>query len=245
VKSSPKRFAATASPFCRRRRLSWNLLLVSGAVASHDLSSLRVITYGTEPMPDSLLARLKSAFPQARFIQTFGTNETGIVRDPGSESDSAYLRFEDPMLEWKIVEDELWFRQPHADRGLSERGATNVSPRTAGSRTGDKVGRGPNATLRVLGRMGEMVDVGGENSCPPKSSPSSLPRPGVTIAAPVSDALTGRPWSSTWAGPGADQEASRGHPQRLPRTPRPPQDPDPVPTFAPPAQRRKRMKKVR
>ena len=54
-----------------------NLLLAAGVTA--DLTSLRVITYGTEPMPESLLARLKATFPQVRFIQTFGTSETGIT----------------------------------------------------------------------------------------------------------------------------------------------------------------------
>ncbi|MFZ9992892.1 MAG: AMP-binding protein, partial [Opitutales bacterium] len=87
-----------------------NLLLVSGAAAAHDLSSLRVITYGTEPMPESLLARLRAAFPRVRFIQTFGTSETGIVRTSSPEGDSTYLRFEDPKLAWKIVDDELWLR---------------------------------------------------------------------------------------------------------------------------------------
>jgi acyl-coenzyme A synthetase/AMP-(fatty) acid ligase len=75
-----------------------NLLLASGEVEGHDLSSLRVITYGTEPMPESLLHRLKAAFPRARFIQTFGTSETGITRTESPDPGSTFLRFDDPGL---------------------------------------------------------------------------------------------------------------------------------------------------
>lgn len=44
----------------------------------YNMSSLRMITYGTEPMPDSLLLKLKTFFPRVKFLQTFGTSETGI-----------------------------------------------------------------------------------------------------------------------------------------------------------------------
>ena len=59
---------------------------------------------------EGLLARLKAAFPQVRFIQTFGTSETGITHTVSPEPGSTFLRFEDPHLEWKVVDDELWLR---------------------------------------------------------------------------------------------------------------------------------------
>jgi acyl-coenzyme A synthetase/AMP-(fatty) acid ligase len=69
----------------RRQPAALKKRFLAAGVAG-DLTSLRVITYGTEPMPESLLARLKTAFPRVRFIQTFGTSETGITRteSPGS-----------------------------------------------------------------------------------------------------------------------------------------------------------------
>jgi acyl-coenzyme A synthetase/AMP-(fatty) acid ligase len=155
-----------------------NLLLVSGAVAIHDLSSLRVISYGTEPMPESLLARLKAAFPRVRFIQTFGTSETGIVRTSSPESDSTYLRFEDPKLEWKVVDDELWLRSHTQIAGYLN--ASNERFTEDGwFRTGDKVEQGPNGTIRVLGRMGEMINVGGEKLMPAEVESVILGIPGV------------------------------------------------------------------
>ena len=140
-----------------------NLLLAAGFTA--ELASLRVITYGTEPMPESLLARLKAAFPRVRFIQTFGTSETGITRTESPEPGSTFLRFEDPNLEWKVIDDELWLRSHTQIAGYLN--ASNERFTDDGwFRTGDKVEQGPNGTLRILGRMGEMINVGGEKLMP-------------------------------------------------------------------------------
>jgi len=155
-----------------------NLLLVSGEAEARDLSSLRVITYGTEPMPQSLLARLRSAFPRARFIQTFGTSETGITRAESPSQDSTFIRFEDPDLEWKVVEDELWLRSRTQVAGYLD---ADNSRFTADGwfRTGDRVELGPKGSLRVLGRMGELINVGGEKLMPAEVESVVLTVPGV------------------------------------------------------------------
>ena len=41
-----------------------NLVLLSEAYRGHDLNSLKLITYGTEPMPQSTLGRIHSLWPQ-------------------------------------------------------------------------------------------------------------------------------------------------------------------------------------
>ena len=154
-----------------------NLLLAAGFTA--ELASLRVITYGTEPMPESLLARLKAAFPRVRFIQTFGTSETGITRTESPEPGSTFLRFEDPNLEWKVIDDELWLRSHTQIAGYLN--ASNERFTDDGwFLTGDKVEQGPNGTLRILGRMGEMINVGGEKLMPAEVEAIVLGVAGVT-----------------------------------------------------------------
>jgi acyl-coenzyme A synthetase/AMP-(fatty) acid ligase len=153
-----------------------NLLLTSGVTG--DLASLRVITYGTEPMPESLLVRLKAAFPRVRFIHTFGTSETGITRTSSPEAGSTFLRFDDPDLEWKVIDDELWLRSRTQIAGYLN--ASNERFTADGwFRTGDKVEQGPNGTLRILGRMGEMINVGGEKLMPAEVESVVLSVPGV------------------------------------------------------------------
>ena len=65
-----------------------NLILLSQAWQRHDLSSLRTITYGTEPMPESTLKRVHSLFPNITLQQTYGLSEVGIHRSKSKSSDS-------------------------------------------------------------------------------------------------------------------------------------------------------------
>ena len=46
-----------------------NLLAVSGEYAHHDLSSLKVVTFGSEPMSESVLRRTREVFPDCRLVQ--------------------------------------------------------------------------------------------------------------------------------------------------------------------------------
>jgi len=155
-----------------------NLLLMAASHRLTDLASLRLITYGTEPMPEGLLARLRQILPAVRLIQTFGTSETGILKTESPDADSNFLRINDPYVEWKIVEDELWLRSRTQIRGYLN--ASNEKFTSDGwFMTGDKVERGPNDTIRILGRTGEMINVGGEKLMPTEVESIILSVPGV------------------------------------------------------------------
>ena len=185
-----------------------NLLLAAGVEG--DLASLRVITYGTEPMPESLLLRLKAAFPRVRFIQTFGTSETGITRTSSPEAGSTFLRFDDPNLEWKVIDDELWLRSRTQIAGYLN--ASNERFTADGwFRTGDKVEQGPNGTIRILGRMGEMINVGGEKLMPAEVESVVLGVPGVADCRVHGEAhpLTGQTVAVDVVSFTSDQEALR------------------------------------
>jgi acyl-coenzyme A synthetase/AMP-(fatty) acid ligase len=185
-----------------------NLLMTAGV--TDDLSSLRVITYGAEPMPDSLLVRLKAAFPRVRFIQTFGTSETGIIRTASPAEGSTFLRFEDPQLEWKVVDDELWLRSRTQVAGYLN--ASNERFTADGwFRTGDKVEQGPDGTLRVLGRMGETINVGGEKLMPAEVEAVILDVVGVVDCRVRGEThpLTGQTVVADVVGQDADPEALR------------------------------------
>jgi acyl-coenzyme A synthetase/AMP-(fatty) acid ligase len=170
-----------------------NLLLASGELQSRDLSSLKIITYGTEPMPEALLRRLRQAFPHVRFIQTFGTSETGIARTESPEPGSTFFRFSDHDLKWKVIDDELWLKSRTQIVGYLN--STNEAFMADGwFRTGDKVESGPDGTLRISGRVGETINVCGEKLMPQEVEAVILDIDGVTEcrAFGESHALTGQ-----------------------------------------------------
>jgi Acyl-CoA synthetases (AMP-forming)/AMP-acid ligases II len=68
------------------------MLLMSRAYESHDLSSLQVITYGTEVMPASTLASLHRIFPHVTLKQTYGLSELGILATQSKDSSSKWMK---------------------------------------------------------------------------------------------------------------------------------------------------------
>ncbi|MGF1453499.1 MAG: fatty acid--CoA ligase family protein [Opitutales bacterium] len=155
-----------------------NLLLMSGSAERYDLSSLKIITYGTEPMPEALLGRLKAAFPRARLIQTFGTSETGIAQTSSRASDSTFFKIEDPALEWKIVDGELWLRS--RTQVLGYLNASMESFLDGGwFNTGDVVEEAGDGFLRILGRGSDLINVGGEKVLPAEVESALLQLPQV------------------------------------------------------------------
>jgi acyl-coenzyme A synthetase/AMP-(fatty) acid ligase len=158
-----------------------NLLLLSGCRERHDLSSLRIISYGTEPMPESLLHRLRESFHGVKFIQTFGTSETGIAHTVSQSSDSTWLRFDDPDQESKIVDGELWLRSKTRALGYLNHDSSRFSE-DGWFRTGDRVEVSGEGFLRITGRLSEVINVGGEKVMPAEVESVILEVPGVLDA---------------------------------------------------------------
>ncbi len=140
-----------------------NLLLLSGEHQHHDLSSLELITYGTEPMPQSTLDRLKAAFPAAKLLQTYGMTELGILRSQSRGSDSLWVRVGGEGYETKVVDGRLWIRAESAMLGYLNAPA----PFDADGffDTGDLV-ETDGEWLKILGRKSEVINVGGSKVFP-------------------------------------------------------------------------------
>jgi acyl-CoA synthetase (AMP-forming)/AMP-acid ligase II len=142
-----------------------NLLLIADAHQRHDLSSLKIITYGTEPMPSSLLERLRVVFPKVKFLQTFGTSETGISRSESKSSGSLFMKLNDPDIEHKVVDGELWLRSKTQILGYLNYSMDRFTE-DGWFKTGDKVEEDGDGYIRVLCRRGEVINVGGEKVIP-------------------------------------------------------------------------------
>jgi len=155
-----------------------NLLLIADAPRRHDLSSLKVISYGTEPMPESLLLKLRDAFPKVKFLQTFGTSETGISRTDSKSSGSLFMKLDDPDIEHKVVGGELWLRSKTQILGYLNHSMESFTE-DGWFRTGDKVEIDADGYIRVIGRSRELINVGGEKVVPAEVESVVMEVPGV------------------------------------------------------------------
>jgi acyl-coenzyme A synthetase/AMP-(fatty) acid ligase len=142
-----------------------NLIIISEAYKIYDLSSLRMITYGTELMPESLLIKLKTLFDKVKFLQTFGTSETGISQASSKSSTSTFFKIDDPNTEYKIVDDELWLKSKTQIIGYLNSSMERFSE-DGWFKTGDLVEQGENGFIKIIGRNTETINVGGEKVHP-------------------------------------------------------------------------------
>jgi len=140
-----------------------NLILMNKADEKYDLNSLRMITYGTEAMPESLLLRLKEKFAKTKFLQTFGTSETGIANASSKSSNSTYMKISDENLEYKIVDNELWLKSKTQVMGYLN--ASMDSFEDGWFKTGDLV-EIEDDYIKIIGRNKELINVGGEKVIP-------------------------------------------------------------------------------
>lgn len=142
-----------------------NLILMSNAHKKYDLSSLKMITYGTETMSESLLARLKATFKKVKFLQTFGTSETGILNTSSKSSGSTYIKLND--AEYKIVNGELWIKSKTQILGYlnADMSAFKASFEDGWFKTGDLVLRDAEY-LKIVGRVKELINIGGKKALP-------------------------------------------------------------------------------
>jgi acyl-CoA synthetase (AMP-forming)/AMP-acid ligase II len=139
------------------------MLLISEAAKRHDLSSLKVVTYGTEPMPASTLAALRDALPDVRLKQTYGLSELGILPTRSRSSDSLWLKLGTNGFEHKILNGVLWIRSKAAMLGYLN--APSPFDADGWFNTQDLV-EVDGDYVRILGRKSELINVGGEKVHP-------------------------------------------------------------------------------
>jgi long-chain acyl-CoA synthetase len=139
------------------------MLVISGLYEKYDLSSLRTVTYGTEPMPIHTLQHLTRLLPWVRFKQTYGLTELGVLPTRSKASGSLWLQVGGVGCEVRIVDDTLWIRSETAMLGYLN--APNPFDRDGWYNTGDLVELDGDY-VRILGRRNDIVNVGGEKVHP-------------------------------------------------------------------------------
>jgi len=140
-----------------------NLVLVSGCHKDFDLSSVKLVTYGTEVMPESTLARIGKIFPSARLQQTYGLSELGVLRSRSKESDSVWVKLGGQGFETKIVDGTLHVRSQSAMVGYLN--APSPFDSEGWMNTGDMV-EVDGEYMRILGRESDIINVGGQKVFP-------------------------------------------------------------------------------
>ena len=121
------------------------------------------MTYGTEVMPESTLARFNEVLPDVRMLQTYGLSEVGILRSKSRSSDSLWVKVGGEGFDTRIVDGLLEIKAKSAMLGY----LNAPSPFTDDGwfMTGDAV-EVDGEYIKILGRRSELINVGGEKVYP-------------------------------------------------------------------------------
>lgn len=140
-----------------------NLLLMSEANKQYDLRSLKIISYGTEPMSAVTLKKLNSELPDVKFRQTYGLIETGVLRTKSKDDNSLWLKLGGEGFEVRVRDNILQIKSESNILGY----LNYPAPFTEDGYfiTGDEV-ETDGEYYRILGRKSEQINIGGEKVYP-------------------------------------------------------------------------------
>ncbi len=139
------------------------LLCLTGIPDKCDLSSLQIITFGSEPMDPTTLGRVSSLFPHVKLRQKYGASEFGSPSAKTRDGDGLWIRLDSEHVKVRVVNDLLWLNAPTTMLGYLNADAPLMCD--GWICTGDRVVVDGD-WMRVLGRDSDIINVGGEKVFP-------------------------------------------------------------------------------
>jgi acyl-coenzyme A synthetase/AMP-(fatty) acid ligase len=137
-----------------------NMMLQVDDFEERDMSSLKLITYGTEKMPQALLDKLNIMLPKIKYLQTFGTSETGILKTKSKSSNSLYFKIVDEDVDYKIEDNQLLIKSKTSVAGYKGEDSKKFT-NDGWFVTGDLIELDDDGYMRIVGRINDVINVGG------------------------------------------------------------------------------------
>lgn len=156
------------------------MMLFDGSLEMANLSSLKLITYGTERMDEISLQRICSALPHVDFRQTFGMSELGILRVKSVSRDSLWMHIGGEGIETRVDEGVLKIKS--STRMLGYLNAPSPFDREGWYNTNDIVKCRKDGAIRVIGRTTEWINIGGEKVLPEVLENAALKHESIIFA---------------------------------------------------------------
>lgn len=155
------------------------LLCLADNAGAYSLASLKIITYGSEPMDPATLSRLNERFPALQITQKYGSTELGAPRSESRGKDSLWLRLKRDGVETRVVDNVLLVRSESTILGYLN--APSPVDADGWYCTGDLVDV-DGEWIRFCGRLSEVINVGGEKVAPSEVEQVILTLPEVREA---------------------------------------------------------------
>ena len=140
-----------------------NLMIAGKHYAKHNLSSIELITYGTEMMTPATLKNVAEIFPKATLKQTYGMSELGVLQSKSEDKNSLWVKVGGPGFQIKVIDNILWVKSSANMIGYLN--APQPFDEDGWLCTGDEV-EVQGEYIRFKGRKSEIINVGGKKVFP-------------------------------------------------------------------------------
>ncbi|WP_028303031.1 ANL family adenylate-forming protein [Oceanospirillum maris] len=140
-----------------------NLALLSHTFDRWNISSLRKIYYGSEPMSQLVLDKLINRFPDIELTQLYGMSEVGVLPCKNKEGDSQWIKVASSSSAVKVIEGVCHVRSKTMMMGyLSDQTTLERDVLFNTEDLADAEGD----YFRIKGRKANLINVGGTNIIP-------------------------------------------------------------------------------
>jgi len=140
------------------------LLLMDDRFNINYLSSLKVITIGSERINDNLNSRLQERFGgKVELIQKYGITEIGTPATITRDNDPRYIKFKSGLIDYKIDDNVLYIKSPSSMVGYLS--PDQSIPFDGWFNTQDQV-EIDGEWIKILGRVSDIINVGGQKVYP-------------------------------------------------------------------------------
>lgn len=153
-----------------------NLSFISGAINKSNMSTVKIITFGSEKASEHTLERLSTDYPEIKLVQKYGVTELGSPSSKTHDLDPSLIKMDSEDNQFKVEDGLLLVKTKTAMVGYLN--APSPFNDEGWFNTGDSA-EVFDGYIRILGRVSEIINVGGEKVFPAEVEELVYKVPGV------------------------------------------------------------------
>jgi long-chain acyl-CoA synthetase len=142
-----------------------NLMILTGQVEANNLKGLKKIAYGSEPSQQFVTNTFREKLPNIELVHTYGMSEIGILKTITDTNDPSRFRFDPRFIDYKVVDGILEVKSMTKMIKYLNFEEPSNSMGAIWFNTSDQV-IVEDDFLRILGRSGDLINVGGRKFFP-------------------------------------------------------------------------------